>query len=402
MAWLALFDRQTRKQPARGLVCRPARRRHPQPRGCRVLLECLEGRALPSILTVTTASDAVGHTGTSLRDAIATANADAASGTADTIKFASSLSGATITLAQGQLELSGAGGITITIDGSALSTPVAISADQVYPNATRAFQVDANVNATIIGLIIENGRVTGGSGGGILNNGTLTLDSDTIENNTDAGNGTTAADGGGVFSSGTLLVDDCTIVNNHSPNGYGGGIYAEGSATIRNTTLSGNSADAGGGISNGGAGGYPAEMSVVNCTLFGNSATYGGGIDNEGTVNISDCTLSGNSASQGGGVYNYNFLIITHGTVTNNTATSQGGGIYGAKTTLINTILAGNTAPSSPDILGTAMGNNNVIGTNDGMTGIQNGVNGNQVGTSANLVFPAARTTREQRRSYAN
>ena len=52
---------------------------------------------VPATITVTTLSDAVVHTGTSLRDAIATANTDAHNGTSDTIGF--SVSG-TITMAQ--------------------------------------------------------------------------------------------------------------------------------------------------------------------------------------------------------------------------------------------------------------------------------------------------------------
>ena len=56
-------------------------------------------------LVVTTNSDAATHTGTSLRDALATANTDAAAGKSDTITFASSLAGQTITLTQGTLSL---------------------------------------------------------------------------------------------------------------------------------------------------------------------------------------------------------------------------------------------------------------------------------------------------------
>ena len=54
----------------------------------------------------------------SLRQAVAQANTDAAAGIADTIAFNPSLGSQTITLTQGQLELSGAGTGTITIDGS--------------------------------------------------------------------------------------------------------------------------------------------------------------------------------------------------------------------------------------------------------------------------------------------
>jgi hypothetical protein len=76
---------------------------------------------------------------TSLREAVAQANTDAVAGTSDTINFDPSLAGTTILLTQGQLEPSGAGTGTITIDASSLSNPVTISGN----SATRVFLVDA-------------------------------------------------------------------------------------------------------------------------------------------------------------------------------------------------------------------------------------------------------------------
>src|SRR5262245_50046976 len=74
---------------------RRAKGRKPAPR-FRPLLEVLEDRWVPA--TVTTLSDAVGHVGVSLRDAIA---ATQAGGTVD---FQPGLNG-TITLQQGQLTI---------------------------------------------------------------------------------------------------------------------------------------------------------------------------------------------------------------------------------------------------------------------------------------------------------
>src|SRR6516165_9442410 len=87
-------------------------------------LEALEDRTAPALLTVTTLSDLIVHTGVSLRDAVATADADAQSGTADTIQFDSSLAGGTVLLSQGSLELSGVpatGTALIHIDATGLT-----------------------------------------------------------------------------------------------------------------------------------------------------------------------------------------------------------------------------------------------------------------------------------------
>ena len=53
--------------------------RHAGRRRHKLWLEWLEDRTTPTTITVTTSSDAVGHAGTSLRDAIATASSPRAS-----------------------------------------------------------------------------------------------------------------------------------------------------------------------------------------------------------------------------------------------------------------------------------------------------------------------------------
>ena len=101
---------------------------------------------------VTTTSDLVAHTGVSLRDAVAHANADAALGISDTITFKATLGSPTITLTQGQLELTaGTLGATETIDGGGRVT---ISGN----NASRAFQVDTGAQAVLTGLSIAKGN----------------------------------------------------------------------------------------------------------------------------------------------------------------------------------------------------------------------------------------------------
>jgi hypothetical protein len=170
-----------------------------------------------------------------------------------------------------------------------------------------------------------------------------------------------AGDGGGIFNDGMLTVTNCTLSDNSASMG-GGGILNGGTLTVTNSTLSDNSAsDDGGGIVNGGT------LTVTNSTLSGNTSAFGGGIFNDGMLTVTNCTLSDNSASMGGGgIYNY----------------------FGPSA-LANTIVAKNTntssTPATPDdidnALGTVSGSYNLIGTG-GSGGLTNGSNGNQVGVA--------------------
>jgi hypothetical protein len=139
--------------------------------------------------------------------------------------------------------------------------------------AFRLFDVATGASLTLTNLTVNNG-LTSGAGGGILNNGTLSVSGCTVSGNS-------AGAGGGIWG-GTMTVQNSTLSGNSA--GEGGGIYSEGgSITISGSTLSHNSADVGGGIYNG-----------------------------AGFLNISGCTVSHNTATQwGGGIYNYQFGIVT-------------------------------------------------------------------------------------------
>jgi hypothetical protein len=119
-----------------------------------------------------------------------------------------------------------------------------------------------------------------GCGAGISNEGEMTIIDSTVTGNY-AGHGT----GGGICNhrNATLLLVDSTVSDNGAdgdgPGLYGGGISNQGEMTIINSTVSGNDAyDAvvgeglGGGIANTG------WMSVTNGTVSGNSADSGDAI----------------------------------------------------------------------------------------------------------------------------
>src|SRR5215211_8013132 len=186
----------------------------------------------------------------SLRQAILDANAS--SGVADTIDFAPSVSGQTITLSSELPAVTDGAGLTI--DGG--SVDITLSGN----NAVRVFVVASGAGLTLNDLTVANGRAFGG--GGIFNDGgTLTVNNSTISGNSANGNS------GGIFNAGlgTLEVNSSTISGN-SAGTFSGGIHNDGGTlTVNNSTISGNSANnAGGGIWN-------ADTATLNNTIVANN-----------------------------------------------------------------------------------------------------------------------------------
>jgi hypothetical protein len=265
-------------------------------------------------LVVNTTSDALfpGAGLLSLREAVAFANVDSAG--ISTITFDKNVFATpkTIPLTGGQLELSNTAE-AVTITGPKAGVTVSGGGN------SRVFQVDALVKASISGLTISGSNAGDyGSGGGLLNYGTVELTHCTVSGNTAGPVG---------FS--------------YYGGGLGGGVANFGTATLTNTTLSGNSASAGYFSFGGGSGGgmfNAGTATLTNCTVSGNSATgsrgffgggagSGGGVANLGTATLANCTLSGNSATgSGGGLYNGATAALTNCTVSGNTASGGGGG----------------------------------------------------------------------------
>jgi hypothetical protein len=313
----------------RELFARPVTRtiRKAPPR-VRLAAEELETRWVPSIV-VNNPTDTPVAGQIDLRQAIAQAN----TGGDQTITFDPGVFATpqTITLdpALGQLELSDTTG-TETIMGPAAGATVSGN------NASRVFQVDALVTASISGLTISGGNVGYfGTGGGLTNYGTTALTNCTVS-------GSSAGFGGGVFNySGSLNLTNCTLSGNLATFG-GGGVAAFG---------------------------YGGTAALTNCTLSGNSAGYGGGLYTRsgGAAALTDCTVSGNSGF----------------------AFQQVGGLYSGfngTITLGNTIVAGNT----PSDVGTFFGGfisqgHNLIGATGGTPGF---VGSDLTGTSAQPLNP--------------
>jgi hypothetical protein len=222
-----------------------------------------------STVVVTNANDAGAG---SLRQALA----DTAAGGA--IVFDNTLAGATIRLAS-QLTLSK----NVTIDGSALATPLTISGDTNNDGTgdVRAFTVNSGVTATLKKLTITKGSALSYAppyGGAIYNEGDLTIVNSSLTSN----QGDYA---GAVGNWGTLRVRGSTFASNQA-NHQGGAIMNFGTLDIANSTITANSAGSyGGGISNVERG----ATTLANVTIWQNAAN---------AANLADST-----ATSGGGIY---------------------------------------------------------------------------------------------------
>jgi CSLREA domain-containing protein len=216
------------------------------------------------------------------------------------------------------LSIAGAGQADTILDGNA---------------SDRVFEIQYGIVAEISGVTIQNGYNTG-SGGGILNDGDLTLTNSTVSGNYASGWG---AGGGGIYNNpgGYLTLTNSRVSGNTAQGscwedcygGYGGGIHNWGNLTLTNSTVSGNNAvfgGYGGGIWNRGG------LTLTDSTVSGNYAGFrGGGIFSWGGSTLTNSTLSGNSAPYGGGIFNHggnDYLTLTNSTVSGNTATTPVGG----------------------------------------------------------------------------
>src|SRR5438874_5365553 len=238
----------------------------------------LAGSASAATFTVTNLNDSGAG---SLRDAVTQANS---TGGADTINFQSGLTG-TITLTTGEIPIID----SVTINGPGRNV-ITISGN----NASRIFNINDGMGATIISANINN----------------LTLTS-----------GNTAGSGGAINSYGESLSLDNVVISGSSTGGNGGGIYWTGygatnpTLSITNSTISGNSAIVN--VESGDGGGLDALYAYASVTLSNDTFTN----------NIAGRNGGGANVQMGSGA-TLNVLndVITNNTGGNTAALSGNGG----------------------------------------------------------------------------
>jgi uncharacterized repeat protein (TIGR01451 family) len=339
----------------------------------RLLLEPLEDRLTPAtppvIYHVTGTADATLMAGqvtasganfnaATLRAAVNAANTDGHSGT-DTIE-----------LPAGHYTLSGSDGPALEISTAVTIQGAGAGVTQVDGGGTavgalfdRVFLVDSGAfTATFNGITIEGGHPSGGTGGGILNDGAnVVLNNDVVTQNF-------AGAGGGVgnVSNGTLTVKNSVISDNKAL--LGAGIYNSSSFRPRqvtgtgptvgvfNSTISGNAAggEGGGGLFDAGSG-----LAVITGSTFALNTASGLGsggamlLDSFTDVSLVNDTIANNrtlGTGQGGGIFERgsgsNSLSLLNVTLSHNTtpAATAGGNLFiqsGATLALRNTLIAG-------------------------------------------------------------
>jgi beta-glucanase (GH16 family) len=241
-----------------------------------VLLDQIRLNA-PHDLTVMNAAD--GGSG-SLRKALSSLAVDG------TIHFSPALTGQKITLLSGPLTL----GKNVTVDGSA-APGLTVSGNK----SDRVFIVNSGTTATLRDLTVADGYGWQ-LAGGILNNGSLTLDHVAVTGNTMATNaGAFWQGGGGIYNGGgaSLNLIDSSVTQNQA-RWSGGGLYSffNTTTTIVRSTISGNvSNDVGGGFRSLGS------VRITNSTVSGNTSTgrHGGAIfHTDGAIEIGSSTIANN------------------------------------------------------------------------------------------------------------
>ena len=220
----------------------------------------------------------------------------------------------------------------------------------------RVFEVRPGVTAVLGGLAVINGAAE--NGGGILNEGALTLQDVKVADNV------AHRDGGGIFNSqGTLVLIRTQVSHNAAveENSSGGGIINfEGILELRdNSVVSNNSARRNGG----GIDSVRGDLSIFDSVLSGNAAgKEGGAIVVVGDLSVIGSTIADNTAENGAGIANQGLrpAVISDTRFTGNQALGIGGGYFNNANGPL--LLSGVTFSGNSATMGKGGGLANIVG----------------------------------------
>ncbi len=220
---------------------------------------------------------------------------------------------------------------------------------------------DNQISLTLVNLTLQNGNnIFGGAIWNAASGSVLNITNITFTNNT-------ADAGGAIYNNGNLTENNDTFNNNTATSiSFGGGAiynFGDGTVTDTNDTFNNNIASnygEGGAIDNSGI------ITSINDTFNNNIATnsLGGAIYNDGNLTETNNIFNNNTSvyGEGGAIYNDGNLTETNNIFNNNTVNGYGGAIYNYGTvTETNDIFINNTAGTA----GAIFNNGNLTETND-------------------------------------
>jgi hypothetical protein len=217
----------------------------------------------------------------------------------------------------------------LTIRGQGAQETILQAHAQPEVSDQRVFLIQRGTSVTIQNMTIRHGnpKTEPESGGGIRNEGTLTLENVIVRDNSGSA-------GGGILNDGTITLINCTVSHNGSRGG--GNFYME--------------CKTGGGLKN-----MAGEMTLINTTVSDNHAVAKGGgihVACNGLLVLENSTISNNiSENNGGGVFLNGVGEFTHSTISQNEAKTGGGiyiegsgeaGLIRGQLSFSNTLIAGN------------------------------------------------------------
>lgn len=265
--------------------------------------------------TLADENDGISTGAVSLRDAVASNTTDAV----DLVRFAPALNGGTIHLTHGVIGV--LADYSLHVDGMDLSNGITVSGNHQSPVFNFLFS-----NATLRGITIAD------SSGSAVE----------------------------AFTS-HLNLEDCILRGNSSP--YDGGAlvvddYFNGSASVIRCHFEQNTAAGRGGAIYNNSLVHISDSTFTNNHSVGNGGAIFTGFYRVGLV-ANNSTFTGNSANNGGAI-SAGSLKLVHSTLCGNQATSAGGGLFSTSTipnpelglSISNSIIAGNSAASDPDVSG--------------------------------------------------
>ncbi|NJO14861.1 MAG: hypothetical protein HC877_03675 [Thioploca sp.] len=238
------------------------------------------------------------------------------------------------------------GSKVIQFNSSLQNQTITLTSNDTIPDSLSRLYINTNL---IIDALDNQITLDGGSAGKrvirVASGKTVEIRGMTIRN---GGSPFSAAgsfspnEGGGIYNEGTLTITNCVIENNLAKL-KGGGIYSIGSPMVPSTLILNRTS-----IYN--------NQTRVNGSIPWNEG--GGGVLNDvnSSLTINNSTISGNqvmgSNNKGGGIFNLgNTVVLTNNTITNNDAKQPSGAIYNANgtVTIASSIVSGNFKSGSPD-----------------------------------------------------